>query len=459
MKRFWISALFLFLLTSFVSTSRLFAQAPAPSATPTNPWLDQLKSPDEKTRGKAARELGKSNDAAVIPALAAALTDPSDKVRREVVIALAQIHQPESLDGLITAAKDSDPDVRVAAAQSLVGYYTGVVPSPGFTGYVKKQWRRAKSHFVQDNSRIDPGLKVEPKVIAALDNAMLDTGSIQAAREAAKGLGILVAPTVVPDLVKSAHSSDEDLARESLNALAKIKEKSAGTQLIDLLDSPDKDVRRDACVTLGVLRTKDALPKLQSMFENDPDLKTKEKALEGLAYLGEPASVPVFTKSLWSDNKQMRISAADGLARAGDPKNVAEIEKRLAVENDASTKLALQFAITALGKDDHLAAIAAELSSKFRGEDAQTYLIELSRDKKFLPKLYPYLSSQDAGVRRRLCTVLMFTGDQSSMEHLERVSHDPNGEVASEALRAMRAIRVRAPASAPVPAPASNPTP
>ena len=60
-----------------------------------------------------------------------------------------------------------------------------------------------------------------------------------------------------------------------------------------------------------------------------------------------------------------------------------------------------------------------------------------------MPRLYSYMNSQDSDVRRRLCTVLMFTGDGTSVDHLERLSHDPDGDVAREALRALRAVRVR----------------
>ena len=65
------------------------------------------KSSDAGKRAKAARELGKARDASAIPALAEALSDPSEKVRREVVLALAQIHQSETLDALIKATQDT----------------------------------------------------------------------------------------------------------------------------------------------------------------------------------------------------------------------------------------------------------------------------------------------------------------------------------------------------------------
>lgn len=112
-------------------------------------------------------------------------------------------------------------------------------------------------------------------------------------------------------------------------------------------------------------------------------------------------------------------------------------------ERDADAKLAMEFAATALGRQDYLNALVTELATKIRGGVAQAYLIELSRNAELLPKLYPYLQSPDAGVRKRLCTVLMFSGNQSSLEQLDRLAHDPDSNVVAESLRAKRAIRTR----------------
>jgi HEAT repeat protein len=278
---------------------------------------------------------------------------------------------------------------------------------------------------------------------------MQDTRSNAASREAAKGLGILTAQAAVPDLVSAAHSSDPDLAREALNSLSKIKDKDSGPKLVDLLDSPNKDVKRDACVTVGILRAKDALPKLQSISQNDPDEKAKVAAMQGLAYLGEKVSVPIFTKALWDDNKDIRQGAAEGLARAADPQSLSELEKAYAAEKDANPKLAVEFALAALGKADGMDDLVNTLSSKMRGDVARSYLIELTRNPALLVKLYPYLQSPDAGVRKQLCAVLMYSGDQASLQQLDRLEHDPNSDVATAALRAKRAIRARLDAAPP----------
>jgi len=426
------------------------APAPAAPAASNNPTVMLLKQGhSESVRAKAAEDLGKAGDIATIPALATALSDPSSKVRREVVLALAQFHQPEVLPPLEQATKDLDNGVRLLAVQSLVGYYSGAQPNTGITGFMKKNWERATSRFQADDTRIDPGIAVDPTVITTLIAAMRDTRSNEASRVAAKGLGILTAKAAAPDLVTAAHSSDPDLAREALNSLAKIKDRDAGPKLVDLLDSPNKDILRDACVTVGILLTKEALPKLQSIYQNDSDEKDKEAAMQGLAYLGDKISVPLFIKGLWNDDKSIRQGAGEGLARAADPQSRGELEKALSVEKDASAKLAIEFALTALGKEDALSDVVSELGSKIRGDVARAYLTELARDPAFLPKLYPYLQSPDNGIRKRLCVVLMYSGDQGSLQQLDRLEHDPDRDVAAAALHAKRAIRARLDTAAP----------
>ncbi|MGD1103886.1 MAG: HEAT repeat domain-containing protein, partial [Terriglobia bacterium] len=426
------------------------ATAPAPPAASNNPSVMLLKQGhSDSVRAKAAQDLGRDHDPSTIPALAAALSDPSSKVRREVVLALAQFHQPEVLPPLEQATKDLDDGVRIVAVQCLVGYYSGTLPSSGLTGFMRKNWQRATSHFQADDTKIDPGITVDPTVITTLIAAMKDTRSNEAPREAAKGLGILTAKAAAADLVTAAHASDEDLAREALNALSKIKDRDAGPKLVDLLDSPNKDIKRDACLAVGIMRTNEALPKLQSIFQNDPDEKNKAAAMQGLAYLGDKVSVPLFIKALWSDNKDIRQGAGEGLARAADPQSLGELQKALTAEKDASPKLAMEFALTALGKEDALSDVVSDLGSKIRGDVARAYLTELSRNPAFLPKLYPYLQSPDNGIRRRLCVVLMYSGDQSSLQQLDRLEHDPDSDVAAAALRAKGAIRVRLDAATP----------
>ena len=416
------------LLALFLGTA---GQAP-------NPLIEELRSPNADHRAKAANELGKKGESSAVPALTAALNDPSAKVRREVVVALAEIRGGASLDGLITASRDTDPQVRVVAVDALSEYYLGRAPSIGLMGSLK----HATETGAEDSVRIDPGVTVDPKVIAALQVALEDTRSIEAARHAAKGLGVLIAKSSVPALVKAAHSPDDDLAREALKSLSKIKDPSAGPQLVDLLQSSKKAVKQEAVLTIGILRTRSAASQLQLLAQNYyQDKKTRRNAFEGLTYIGDPASYELFTRTLGEKDKTYRAYAAQGLGRINDKRAIPELQKALAAETDGGARLAEEFGLTKLG-ESRMGELVAGLGSS-NWQPALAYLIELGGDPQVATQLPTYLSNKDANIRQRLCTVLMYVGNTASVAPLEQASKDSNNTVASEALRALRAVRSR----------------
>jgi HEAT repeat protein len=408
-----------------------------------NPLVLELKSPDASIRAKAAKQLGDSGDISTVPALAAELTDPSSKVRSEVIVALSKLHTNQSLDALLKATRDTDPSIRLLAVEATIGWYTGNIPAVGFEGIVSRSYHSTMNRFQGNVTRINPGMQVDPRAVSALEEAMQDTRSIDAARKAAWGLGVLTARSAVPALIKAAHSYDPDLAINALNALAKIKDISAGPQLVDILDSTNNGVKQTAAITVGILRTKAAIPKLESIYQDDRNKENRAAALDGLAYVGDPSSYSVLIRALSSRNADEREYAAEGLARVGNRQALPDLEKRMQVEKKEDVKLAIFFAETALGQTQHLRDLVDALPSRTRGSVAQSYLIELARRKDLLQDLYPYLSSRDATTRRRLCYVLMYSGDASSIQQLQPLTRDRNGDVAAAALSAVKAIRAR----------------
>jgi len=418
------------------------AAASSPGKAVSGSDVEDLKNPKAKIRAKAAKEIGQTGDPAMVPALVSALNDPSAKVREQVVVSLASIRVPQSLQGLIQATSDNNSEVRWLAVKGIEGYYTGVTPKTGFFGYLERQYRSAKRKFQGGPVRITPGTAIDPKAVSALERVMMDTQHQRPAEEATRALGILMARQAVPDLVQTAHSPNEDLAREALNSLAKIQDTSAGPQLVNLLNSSNHHIQQDAAVTVGILRTRQAVPRLQAMYENASNSTTRQKALQGLSYIGDPVTEPMFLRALQNKNATIRGYAAQGLARAGDQKALPELLRDAPAEKNADARLAMEFAITSLGRNDYLSAIVNALGS---GEEdsAQAYLEELARRPNFLPNLYPYLNSRNADVRKGLCNVLMYSGDGTSVQPLEQLAHDHNSDVAAAALRALSAIRRR----------------
>jgi HEAT repeat protein len=93
------------------------------SGQPVEHWLEAIKSPDPKTRKKAAAVLGNVGpvDLRSIPALIEAVKDSDPKVRDAAVLSLSKIGPAaaSAADVLQEATKDNDPTVRSHAKTAL----------------------------------------------------------------------------------------------------------------------------------------------------------------------------------------------------------------------------------------------------------------------------------------------------------------------------------------------------
>ena len=91
---------------------------------PVEHWLEAIKSPEPKTRKKAADILGNVGpvDPRAVPALIDAVKDRDAKVRDAAILGLSKIGPPAaSAESVLEeATKDSDPTVRSHATAALV---------------------------------------------------------------------------------------------------------------------------------------------------------------------------------------------------------------------------------------------------------------------------------------------------------------------------------------------------
>ena len=403
----------------------------------------QIKNPDVKLRQEAAERLGKTGNKSAVPVLADALRDPSEKVRRKVIIALDRLRYPETLEPLRQATQDPAPELARLAILSLVNHSTGRELNLGVTGRLKTLGSKVKRGFEMDDARIDSDVLVDPLTIKALENVLKRKRGWEAERAAAWGLGILMARPAVGTLVDTAHSPDPDLAREAMNSLTKIRDPSAGPPLVDLLDSPYEDVRKDAAVTVGVLRTREAVEPLGDLYRRARSRKVRAKALEGLAFIGDETSVTLFEEALKSRNAEFRIAAAEGFAHVGDAQYADELRHAMANEKGGKARLAMAFALAAMGDFDYVLDLVQQLGSAFRRNFARAYLIELSHDPDARFELYQHLNYHAPDVRKNLCQILMYYGDSDTIQALEHLTRDENNDVAIEAIRATRVIRAR----------------
>ncbi|MGH9559577.1 MAG: HEAT repeat domain-containing protein, partial [Bryobacteraceae bacterium] len=88
---------------------------------------------DTKERIKTVRDLAKQG-ATSIPKIAPYVSDPDLGVRVEAVKALVDIGGPKTVDPLLVAAKDTDPEMEIRATDGLVNVYLPGYAKTGMSG-------------------------------------------------------------------------------------------------------------------------------------------------------------------------------------------------------------------------------------------------------------------------------------------------------------------------------------
>ena len=405
---------------------------------------------DAKQRAKVVRELGKGGSES-IPKIEPYLSDGDLDVRLEAVKAISQIGTQRSLDPLIKATSDNDAEVQIRAIDGLVNFYVPGYLKSGLSGSIQRVGTAIKGKFTDTNDQvIDSYIQVRPEVVQALGRVARGGGSMEARADSARALGILRGSQAVPDLVAALRSKDSQVIYESLIALQKIRDPSAGPSIRFLLRDLDEKVQLTAIETEGLLLDRGALNDLRDALDRSRNAKVKRAALTAMAQMPEQQVRGVFQSYLENKDEGMREGAAEGLGRLHEAGDQATIQNLFASENKTGPRLALAFALAEYGNRDMadfapLRYIVNQLNSAgYRGV-ARAYLVELARDPATRQALYSGLQGPvvTKAEKTGLAQVFSRSGDRDSVPYLETLSKDPDPDVAQEGLRALRNLNAR----------------
>jgi HEAT repeat protein len=405
---------------------------------------------DAKTRARNARDLAKQGEEA-IPKLEPYLTDSDLNVRLEAVKALDEIGGPKTVDLLVRAARDNDPEVQVRATDGLVNVYLPGYLKTGISGTISRAGNSIKAKFTDTNDQvIDPYIEVRPEVITALGRIAANGASLESRANACRGLGILRGRAALDGIVEALHSKDNQVMYEGLIAVQKIRDPAAGPRIQFLLRDLDERVQLAAIETVGLLRDQSAAAGLRDALEHARTIKVKRAAVTSLAMLGDPTDHALFVKYLSDPDDLLRGAGAEGLGRLKNASDKPALEKAFNAEKKQSPRLSLAFALVSLGDVSMgefapLRYLVNTLNLKSYRGVANPFLSELARDMAVRQALYPVLTSATKDEKIQLGIVLARSGDKDSLPFLETLQRDPDTEVAQESVRSLRALRARLP--------------
>jgi HEAT repeat protein len=402
----------------------------------------------QQVRPKDVREIGKGGSGA-LPRLQELLKNPVTEVRVEAVRQITAIGGLASLDALVAATHDNDPEVQIHATDGLVNFYLPGYVQNGFAASVKRVGSSIKGHFTDTNDQVvDPYITVRPDVVRAIGELVRGGNGMEVRANAARAAGILRGRDAVPDLIEALRTKDTGVIYESLVALQKIRDESAGPKITFLLRDLDPKVQIAALETAGLLKNHEAVPDMIAALNRAKDAKVRRAALGSLALMPDAQSRPLFAQYLKDKDDRMRAAAAEGFARLRNPADRPVVEQAWKEEAKGQARISLAFALVSLGRTE-----AGELtplqylinnlnSSAYKGE-AEPFLTELARDAQVRASLYPALERGTKDEKIGLARVLARSGDKASVAYLERLSRDPDPEVAKEGLTAMRNLQAR----------------
>jgi HEAT repeat protein len=412
--------------------------------------LLQAQDSDPKQRTRAVRDLAKQGEDS-IPRIAPSLTDPDVSVRVEAVKALVEIGGPKTLDGLVRAAADNDPEVQIRATDGMVNVYLPGFVKTGLSGTLSRAGASVKGKFTDTNDQmIDPFVQVRPDVIAALGKLARGGASLDSRANAARAVGVLRGRAAIPDLIEALRSKDDKLMYESLVAIQKIGDPAAAPRISFLLRDLQEKIQVQALETTGLLRNQEAAPEVRNALEHARSVKVRRAALEALAMIADPADHAIFLQNLADKDDLVRAAAAEGLGRLKNPLDRAMLNQVFNAEHGMNPRLSAAFALVSLGelKTDRYGPLQYLLNTvnqrSWRGV-ASAFLIELAREQPIRQAIYTLLGTATKDEKIQLSIVLARSGDKDSIPSLEALSVDPDPDVAAEGIRSLRTLRARLP--------------
>jgi HEAT repeat protein len=369
--------------------------------------VDVLNNGCSDTRWRAARALGNFEDAVVAQHLIRVLHDEDDSVRRKAAESLGKLANLEAVPYICQLIDDENWSVRFNIIDVL-GKLKGTA------------------------------------AINCLKTA-LKHSDYTVRTKAAEYLGQLVPQEVIPLLNEEFISGDDGTKRETIQLLCETRDAAAIPILVHALSEDNWIVRSEAASQIGLLGIwldsnlfDDAVTKLISLLQDDPEISVRSSAALSLGLIGDSRAVPILIEALCTDNQVVRFSAVNALRQLRAHSAINVLIKALEDTEDNVRKEAIR-ALRVLSAVEALPTLRKLLQHKavqVRCESA--YSFGFLGDSKDLPNLYKALQDTEFSVRVYAAYSLSQLNNRKGIPVLEEALKNGNKEARETALNALK---------------------
>lgn len=392
---------------------------------------------------QATRDLGSSDSGA----------------RLRAVQLLKQAAYPEAALPLAPMVTDPQDDIQLEAIAAEINIFLAepVVPRKRVAFVVEvRNAVQAEAAFTAGPNAL--GARIVPiEVLTALRTAARDENP-RVAIEALYAFGALgsqpggaarrdVLRAAGPDIAAFIGASDPAMRYAAVRVLGRLFakrpgdepiESTVGDAVITALNDHDRAVKAAAMLALGAMRYERGVQALTDLFTYYAKGDPAAAALDALAHIAHPTSVPLFAAQLQSKTAAFRGIAIEGLARAGDKTQLPAIQAVIDKERDASVTLAGAFAAVMLGNAP-ADSVADYLGRPRVREQARRYLVEIAPGR--VTTFGHQLLDGDPQIRLDVVDALGQAGDPAAIPVIEPLTKDTDPQVARAAERALARLK------------------
>jgi HEAT repeat protein len=407
----------------------------------------------------------------------AGLKSPDPTARIGSLVLLRQAGYLEAAPAIAPLLADADPTVQGAAVETVLALYLVDVK---FTVEVGRRIVKQKGAtlplyaFVQG-----PGATIAnpapPEVIRGLVTA---TGSITPTVrfDAAYTLAVVGKPLILqgqfPDATKVIDSliailreSNPVMKEAATNALGRLLgatnqagsadsdlatiRTEAGDLIVGGLNEADANLRLASMGALGEMRYDRGVQSLIDLFNYYKKGPEAMAALDAVAKIGHPGSIPFLLVQLGSGDAQVRRMAIEGIGRTGDAAAMAQIKAKAERDQSPYVGHALSFVKARNGDFSEMTKLVQGFRYSSLAADAFAYLVELGPAAAL--ELAAFSTHGDPKIRAGVAEVLGIVGNQTSLVLLDVLMRDRNNAVAEAAARSQKRLVPRVSAAGRMP--------
>jgi len=371
------------------------------------------------------------------------LRNPDPKVRLAAVQLLRESRYPEAIGPMAALVNDPIDQIQLEAIGAELSFFLiEDVPSKKRVALFVEVRSPGRAALAFDMGPLAVVSRpVPPELVDGLIQA-IDDENPKVRMEAVYALGTIARPPL-PDaaaaqLIKALDHYDPAIRAAAARVVARLDVKSAGEGLIKAMNDSQAPVRFAAMRALGALNERRAVPALTEQFKYYGKGEGAWSAIDALARLADPSSVPLFKAHLADKDAFIRRGAAEGLARTGDKSEVSALQIGAGNDTAEMVRAAMAFALQKLGQH-YIPRLVESMDSEKTAPQIAEYLIELGPP--VAAQLVPHLQDLSPEIRANVATVLGTIGSDATVAALQPLTTDKDRAVAQAATRAIERLR------------------